>query len=222
MAKRKIKKTKAKWRKLPKGVVIALPPRRSGKSRALAEASHAYGADGHDKDPSWIGKAARKAKRAAAKVERDAYTFAPDDLLAIGIDYKNQRIMVKQVTGDPLPHDVMHKLDVQIRHAMTLGRMKRGWGLGRDCEHPRSRIKAKRYCVGTELGVMCFRMAKFCTCCGKILSHMDEKLTATVEEMIAAKVAYQQTHITGAAGPIVTRIRPMIDALKAKHNRRKA
>jgi hypothetical protein len=209
MAKRKIKKTKAKWRKLPKGVKVA-------KRMNFAFSSG---------DPKPFktepgrrfflveSKAARVAKRAAAKVEREAYTFAPDDLLAIGIDYKNQRIMVKQVTGEPLPHDVMHKLDVQIRHAMTLGRMKRGWGLGRDCEHPRSRIKAKRYCVGTELGVMCFRMAKFCTCCGKILSHVDEKLTATVEEMIAAKVANP---------PIVTRIRPMIDAPKAKHNRRKA
>jgi hypothetical protein len=34
-----------------------------------------------------IGKQSdRKAKRASATVERDAYTFAPDDMLAIGIE----------------------------------------------------------------------------------------------------------------------------------------
>lgn len=141
-----------------------------------------------------IKKTEKKAKRAVNKVEREAYAFAPDSIMAIAIDYKNQRIMIKEVEGDgKLGHDFLHKLEMTVREQCMIGRMKRGWGLGRDCRHPRSRWSWKNYCIGSEQGVLCFRRAKFCTMCGAILSTVeDEPLKATLQEMVAAKAAYPQ------------------------------
>jgi hypothetical protein len=136
-------------------------------------------------------KVDRKTRRAVLKVREEAYEFAPDVLVSIGIDYKRQRILVKAVDGEPsLPF--IQEIGSVVRKELTLGRMQRGWGLGRDCEHPRTRISWKNYCVGTDQGVMCFKRAKFCTACGTILDTVPEQVKATLQEMVNVKAAYPQ------------------------------
>lgn len=169
-----------KYKKKPKLILVEMAPRRAGKSAKLQAVVKKIAV-----------KAETKTRRAVARVERDAYTFAPDVLVSIGIDYKNQRIMVKAVEGEA--PDLVTKLASIAKSDMVLGRMQRGWGLGRDCDHPRSRISYKNYCVGSEQGVTCFRRAKFCTACGTILSQVEDgPLKATLQEMVDAKAAYPQ------------------------------
>lgn len=174
-------KSRAKFRPLPPGVTIAKPRR----AQKLAEIE---------------AKAGRRTKRAVAKVVREAYTFIPDVMIAVAVDYKHQRIMVKLVEGDTPHPETLVKIESAAKKELLIGRMKRGWGLGRDCEHPRSRRKKMRYCAGSEHGVICFKMAEFCTGCGTLLSHVESKeFTATLGERIAVQMEAEYPNIVRRA-----------------------
>lgn len=133
-----------------------------------------------------------KIDRAVKRVNEEAYVFAPDTMLAVGLDYKNQRILVKVVEGDEAPPAYLAALATATKKQLVIGRMERGWGLGRDCLHPRQRIQYKQYCVGSDKAVVCFRRAKFCTACGTILSKVPEASVTKLQEIVNVSAAYPQ------------------------------
>jgi hypothetical protein len=177
-----------KWRKLPHNVVVV-----KGKPDFKIDPKDRRHLVEEPKLPVVIAKV----QKATRHVNRDAWDFTPEVSLAVGIDPKHGRIMVKELhvgkeTGQAALLQLKQAIASAARLYCTEERMARALFV-QNCTHPKYRIKKKRYEVDDDV----FEDAYFCTRCGTRIERVDKatELRVSIEEMQEAKKAARKPKI---------------------------